>query len=51
MDNLKNDAGNSVYRFGRVVSVITNKDRLCEERTTILSIGWTSPAHEQVLFI
>ncbi len=23
MDNLKNDAGNSVYRFGRVVSVIT----------------------------
>ena len=22
---------------------ITNKDRLCEERTTILSCGWTSP--------
>jgi len=27
----------------------TNKDRLCEERTTILSIGWTSPAREQGL--
>ena len=33
------------------IGSITNKDRLCEERTTILSIGWTSPAHEQVLFI
>ena len=30
---------------------ITNKDRLCEERTTILSIGWTSPACEQGLYI
>ena len=30
---------------------ITNKDRLCEERTTILSIGWTSPAREQWSYI
>ena len=28
---------------------LSNKDRLCEERTTILSIGWTSPAREQGL--
>ena len=33
------------------LGAITNKDRLCEERTTILSIGWTSPAREQWSYI
>jgi AcrR family transcriptional regulator len=33
------------------VTNLTNKDRLCEERTTILSIGWTSPAREQGLYV
>ena len=31
------------------INILTNKDRLSEERTTILSIGWTSPAREQGL--
>ena len=41
----------SKFKIGSMLnkSAITNKDRLCEERTTILSIAWTSPAREQGL--
>jgi len=42
---LENDiADNSICR-------ITNKDRLCEERTTILSGCWTSPVYLHILYI
>ena len=31
------------FEVTKITERITNKDRLCEERTTILSSGWTSP--------